>query len=495
MLRRLRTTLGDRPSPLSPPLSRYRWLRGLVYLVVLWLALFLPLEGGREMAHNYRFTAQIGFAAGAAQATAVVLALWRPAFAWALSLGAAVATAAWGRESLLLAFHLEMPAPAPAGLAPGGGPSWPWTIPELAAHTAVLLLFALRLPARHAVAALLVTGLATYGLEGVVGAQGVTGTGIAAFAVFAVAVLVGSALRGLREARSQLVEQTTITAEERSRRTLLEERSRIARELHDVVAHHMSVISIQAQVAPHLTPHPSDELKENLAGIRQNALEALAELRRVLGVLRSADPDDPYGLGESGTSAAPRAPQPTLDRLGALVENTRTAGLTVSMEVTDARDAAEPYPPGVELSAYRIVQEALSNVLRHAPGSTVRVEVAHDRDGLHLSVINSRPRHPVAPSPGAGHGLLGMRERAGMLGGHVTATRTLHGGFAVSAHLPRDGTAPDTAPTTLPTSAVTVVHSAPDGLPAVCLELPAGTAAPEAAPDPGPPPRTGEENP
>ncbi|MFC4330150.1 sensor histidine kinase [Streptomyces andamanensis] len=495
MLRRLRTTLGDRPSPLSPPLSRYRWLRGLVYLVVLWLALFLPLEGGREMAHNYRFTAQFGFAAGAAQATAVVLALWRPALAWALSLGAAVATAVWGRESLLLAFHLDIPAPAPTGLAPGGGPSWPWTVPELAAHTAVLILFALRLPARHAVAALLVTGLATYGLEGVLGAQRVTGTGIAAFVVFAVAVLVGGALRGLREARSQLVEQTTITAEERSRRTLLEERSRIARELHDVVAHHMSVISIQAQVAPHLTPHPSDELRENLAGIRQNALEALAELRRVLGVLRSADPDDPYGLGESGTSAAPRAPQPTLDRLGALVENTRTAGLTVSMEVTDARDAAEPYPPGVELSAYRIVQEALSNALRHAPGSTVRVEVAHDRAGLHMSVINSRPRYPVAPSPGAGHGLLGMRERAGMLGGNVTATRTLHGGFAVTAFLPRDGTVPDTEPTPLPGNVLSVVHPDPDSVPVMYLELPTGPAVPEAAPDPGPPPRTGEENP
>ncbi len=119
----------------------------------------------------------------------------------------------------------------------------------------------------------------------------------------AVVVLVGTALRGRREARAELVEQTTLTAEERARRTLLEERSRIARELHDVVAHHMSVISIQAQVAPHLVENPPEELKENLAGIRQNALEALTELRRVLGVLRSEHPG--RGRRPSAKAATP----------------------------------------------------------------------------------------------------------------------------------------------------------------------------------------------
>lgn len=105
----------------------------------------------------------------------------------------------------------------------------------------------------------------------------------------------------------------TITEEERHHRTLLEERSRIARELHDVVAHHMSVISIQAQVAPHLVENPSDELRENLDGIRQNALQALAELRRVLGVLRAENPDypeDPYAIAAPGTGAAPTPRSP-----------------------------------------------------------------------------------------------------------------------------------------------------------------------------------------
>jgi two-component sensor histidine kinase len=161
----------------------------------------------------------------------------------------------------------------------------------------------------------------------------------------------------------------------------------------------------------------------------------------VLGVLRSENPDhpeDPYTLAAPGTGAAPHAPQPTLDRLDALIENTRAAGLDVR---SDVRGEVRPLAPGVELSAYRIIQEALSNALRHAPGSTVAVEVGHDPDGLRLIVTNSRPQQAAPPSLGAGHGLLGMKERATMLGGHLTAKGTFQGGFAVVAFLPRDGIA------------------------------------------------------
>jgi signal transduction histidine kinase len=311
---------------------------------------------------------------------------------------------------------------------------WPWTAAGIIGQMAVLLLLALRVPTRVSVEALGVTTLLTYAIQGLLGAADYQPTGVVAVVLFAVVVVLGIALRGRREARAELGRQTTMTAEERARRTLLEERNRIARELHDVVAHHMSVISIQAQVAPHLVENPPDELKENLAGIRQNALEALTELRRVLGVLRAEHPDRPALPDQAGTGAAPHAPQPTLDRLPALVENTRAAGLTVTLKVIGKRRSL---PPGVELSVYRIVQEALSNVLRHAPGASARVQLDYGANGVAVSVVNSRPTRPAPPSPGAGHGLLGMRERAVMLGGAVFAHPNENdGGYTVSAFIP-----------------------------------------------------------
>ncbi|MGW0210129.1 sensor histidine kinase [Streptomyces sp. NPDC003233] len=429
--RRLRTWLGENPSPNSPPFSRHRWIRLLTYLLVGYLALGIALGGGEELTNSYGFTTAVAFFSTFLQAAAVVLALWRPVPAWALSLAAALATALLARQ--------QMTAP----LLRLSSPGWPWATPVLLAHMAVLVLLALRVRFRGTVAALVTSALVTAVVEGGLGATRYSPTGTVAVGLFAIAAVIGAALRSRSEARKELVEQTTITAEERARRTLLEERSRIARELHDVVAHHMSVISIQAQVAPHLVENPSEELKENLAGIRNNALEALTELRRVLGVLRSEGPDDPEAVEEThrlsapGTGPAPDAPQPNLARLDALMENTRAAGLDV---VKTVEGEPRGYPPGVELSAYRIVQEALSNVLRHAPGAKVDVVVVHHAHGICLDITNSRPSRPAPPSPGSGHGLLGMRERAAMLGGHVVATGERGGGFRVTAFLPRDGT-------------------------------------------------------
>ncbi|MFI0886676.1 sensor histidine kinase [Streptomyces eurythermus] len=433
---RLRVWLGEAPVRHSPPYSRYRWARLLTYFLLGWIALIIAVGGGAEVSESYGIAFPVALATTALQAVALLLAGWRPVPAWALSLTAATVTALLARPHL-------------AVLPPDGlGPNWPWTTPTLIAHIAVLLLLALRVRLGGVVAALAVTTAVTWGVQGGLAAGHYSGTGTLTVALCTVMAVTGAALRSRQEARSELVQQTTITVEERARRTLLEERSRIARELHDVVAHHMSVISIQAQVAPHLVENPSPELLENLSGIRANALEALTELRRVLGVLRSEhpeNPEDPYGLGAPGSGAAPDAPQPTLDRLGALIENTRAAGLDVTAEVTGG---IRPYAPGVELSAYRIVQEALSNALRHAPGSRVRVEVGHLPDGLRLRVDNSPPRHPVPPSPGAGHGLLGMRERVAMLGGRLVAGGTEGGGFSVTAFLPGDvPDPPDQRPT------------------------------------------------
>ncbi|MEU9859774.1 sensor histidine kinase [Streptomyces sp. NPDC047971] len=344
------------------------------------------------------------------QSAALVLALSRPVPAWWLSTATLFLTAVVGDSTV--------------------GPDllWPWSVWGIVAHTFVVLLLALRVPLRVTVLTLVITTL-----SGVVNTVMSTsfphnedlGSGAIAFATAAV---VGASLRMSRVARTQLVAQEVITAEERSRRTLLEERGRIARELHDVVAHHMSVISIQAQVAPHLVENPSDELRENLAGIRQNAVEALTELRRVLGVLRAE---------EQAADGMRHAPQPTLDRLDELLDNVRAAGLGVEAETMGER---RPLSPGVELSAYRIVQEALSNAMRHAPGARVRVETGYHAAGLTLRITNSAPTRrtgpAAAPLAGPGHGLLGMRERTAMLGGELTTGPTPDGGFEVTATLP-----------------------------------------------------------
>jgi len=426
------------------PLPPSVWLRWLPHGLVCLAAFLLALWNANQFHNEYRLGVEFGLVCALAQGMALVMALWWPLHGWWLSLVTAVVAALGARSHMLTP---ERPPGLPDMIPLTASAHWPWGAPGIVVHSLVLFLLALRVPARVSTEVLALTALATWIVEGVIGGAHYVSSGVLAVAVFLGVVLLGAALRGRREARTQLIEQTGITAEERARRTLLEERNRIARELHDVVAHHMSVISIQAQVAPYLVADPSEELKENLAGIRQNALEALAELRRVLGVLRSETPEDPngpYGLGPA-TGTAPDAPQPTLDRLDALLDNTRAAGLDV-VKVVTGRPPTPPYPPGVQLSAYRIVQEALSNVLRHAPGARATVAIGHQRDGVWLCVTNSRPSRPADPSPGAGHGLLGMRERAAMLGGSLTAHPNLHGGYVVSAFLPRDGVRADPPP-------------------------------------------------
>ncbi|WP_108987311.1 sensor histidine kinase [Streptomyces coelicoflavus] len=403
-----------RADPLPPSV----WLRWFPHGVVCLAALGVLLGNTAQLNDHSKLTPEFAFLIALASASAMLLALWRPVPAWWLSTAATVVGA----------FAVLMNAEDYRF-------TWPWTAAGLIAHMFVMLLLALRVRTRVAVEAFALSALITYVFEGLIGARNYQPTGWLAVALFAVVVLLGIALRGRREARDQLAEQTTLTAEERARRTLLEERGRIARELHDVVAHHMSVISIQAQVAPLLVENPPDELKENLAGIRQNALEALTELRRVLGVLRAEHPDVPE-VPEAGDGAAPHTPQPTLDRLDALVDNIRAAGLIVT---TGSSGTRRPLPPGVELSAYRIVQEALSNVLRHAPGATARVHLTHLPIGLRVEVSNTRPKRAPAPSQGAGHGLLGMRERVAMLDGTLTAHPMPDGGYQVAAFLPADG--------------------------------------------------------
>lgn len=239
--------------------------------------------------------------------------------------------------------------------------------------------------------------------------------------VSAFALVIASSIQIRRHARAEVSAQQEVTAVERDRRTLLEERTTIARELHDVVAHHMSVVAIQAEAAPYRVKNPPPELEAAFVTIRENAVAALTELRRVLGVVRSADYE------------APDAPQPTLASLDGLLANVREAGLSVEKTVTGA---VRELPQGVELSAYRIIQEALSNTLRHAPGAAASVEVSYVLGGLGIRVVNEAGTGDVRPSPGAGHGITGMRERVAMLEGEMTAGATGAGGYEVAVFIP-----------------------------------------------------------
>ncbi|MET9772055.1 sensor histidine kinase [Streptomyces sp. NPDC006415] len=380
-----------------------------VFLVLLvFAAAFFAVPRAYELSTD-PVTGVGGWAVLAALAQSVVLlaGMVRPVGAWWAATALSVAT--------VLATESAM---SPDRL-------FPWSIMGMVFQGGALFLLALRVPLRRSVGALALTLLA--GLAMTLHTTQPHNLDLDRSApVFVVALVLGAALRSLRLARKDLVVQAELTAEERARRTLLEERNRIARELHDVVAHHMSVISIQAQVAPHLVEHPTDELRENLTGIRENALEALAELRRVLGVLRSED-------APARSDDARHAPQPGLDGLDGLIATVCSAGLAVTRSTT-----GEPRPlsPGVELSAYRIVQEALSNVMRHAPGASAEVAIGHRPTGLTVRVVNSPPDRPAAPSPGVRHGLLGMRERAAMLGGEVATGPTPEGGWEVTAILP-----------------------------------------------------------
>ncbi|MFD3532749.1 sensor histidine kinase [Streptomyces sp. NPDC058664] len=297
---------------------------------------------------------------------------------------------------------------------------WPWAENSFAAHLVVLTVVAARTGPRTA--GWMWAGTAAYALFAEMFlASGRGSDSVPLLFVAALALLTVSMIQVRSRANREVTAQQTVTAQEISKRTVLEERTTIARELHDVVAHHMSVVAIQAEAAPYRVENPPPELEQAFRTIRENAVAALTELRRILGVVRAEDYE------------APDAPQPTLGDLDALVRNVAEAGLDVGKTVTGA---VRELPQGVELSAYRIVQEALSNVLRHAPGAAAKVEVSYVLGGLGLRIANGPARGLVKPSPGAGHGLTGMRERVSMLGGEMTAEATEDGGYEVAAFIP-----------------------------------------------------------
>jgi len=248
----------------------------------------------------------------------------------------------------------------------------------------------------------------------------------AAIIVFTAGTIALDSIGSRWRTQRALAAQTERAELERAQRAVLEERARIARELHDVVAHHMSLIAVRAESAPYRLSDLPESARAEFGSLSGVAREALAEMRRLLGVLRH---DQPAGL----------APQPRLSDLPALVETARRAGVAVELS---APPALNQVPSGVALCAYRIVQESLSNASQHAPGAAVTVSVSHDADAVLLRVANGPggPADPFGKEHGPGHGLTGMRERVTLLGGSLSAGPAPDGGYLVSAVLPLDQT-------------------------------------------------------
>ncbi|HTS97106.1 MAG TPA: histidine kinase [Streptosporangiaceae bacterium] len=243
--------------------------------------------------------------------------------------------------------------------------------------------------------------------------------GVAGLLVVTVAA---DAMAGRRRAQLVLAGEAERAELEQARRAVLEERARIARELHDVVAHHLSLIAVRAESAPFRLAGLDPSAAGEFGSLSGAAREALGEMRRLLGVLRSDGP-------------AARAPQPQLGDVPGLVAAARAAGVSVDLAAPAPWPAV---PAGVGVCAYRIVQESLTNASRHAPGAPVTVSVGHDKRAVLLRVINGPPA-PAAPAGGGsgpGQGLVGMRERVALLGGSLSAGPAPGGGFIVSATLP-----------------------------------------------------------
>jgi signal transduction histidine kinase len=242
------------------------------------------------------------------------------------------------------------------------------------------------------------------------GGQAVLFTAVTVTVMLLIRVVLGD-----RERRVRLAERERDLA---AREAVVDERARIARELHDAIAHNVSMMVVQAG-AERSTLADESPTKEVLQTVEQIGRSALTEMRRLVGMLRSNEDD-------------PLAPQPGLGDLPALVTQVREAGLPVELSVEGER---QELPVGLELSAYRIVQEALTNALKHAGEARATVRVRYARDSLELEITDDGAGAPQ-PDTGGGHGLVGMRERVALYGGRFDASRRATGGFAVRVALP-----------------------------------------------------------
>ncbi|CAM5494813.1 hypothetical protein SSPIM334S_07677 [Streptomyces spiroverticillatus] len=259
-----------------------------------------------------------------------------------------------------------------------------------------------------------------------------------AVACTAVAVLYVALLRSRKRHRDSLEERRWLLERERENAgaaAVDAERARIAAELHDIVSHNVSLMVVQATAAREVLATLPDEAATAMAAVERAGRDTMTELRHLLGLLApSADGDDTPG-------ETTLAPQPSLTRLSPLVDRIAFAGLPVEVRISGT---PRPLPPGVDVTAYRIVQEALTNALKHSDGTGAQVTIRYADRSLRVEILNSGPSalkdgpRPTRPTDGTGHGLLGLRERVALYGGDLDARRRLGGGYRVRARIPLD---------------------------------------------------------
>ncbi|WP_375400439.1 sensor histidine kinase [uncultured Amnibacterium sp.] len=356
----------------------------------------------------YGLPVAVVFGLALVHAGCVPLAVVRPNLAAVLSIGAAATLQA---------------------LTSGTSSPWPWWVITIVTQTTVFFVVGLL----ASVPLTLLYWLTAIGASAVLAAvlrpedAGAPAVNVVIFGgVAGAAIAVAVVLAQWHRIRALLIRERQVSAGEASRRVLMEERARIARELHDVIAHSMSIITVQSTTARFRHPDFGEQAIAEFEQLGELSRQALDEMRGLLGVLRDGD------------DAAPRTPQPGFTDLPDLMAQAERAGMVVSLQAPQNPDAQMADVTG--LAVYRIVQEALSNAIRHAPGAAVQVACIRDGDCVTVDVRNERPATTpaahAAPSTDIGHGLIGMRERAASVGGSVTAAATADGGFAVHAVLP-----------------------------------------------------------
>ncbi|HSA51356.1 MAG TPA: histidine kinase [Yinghuangia sp.] len=345
---------------------------------------------------------------------------------WPLSLGVLTTAAlAWRRRRPVTAFGVQVCAML---LSPDN--------PSIAAIVALAVgAYSVAAHVRRLPVAAAVMGTATLALAGrfpddISGGPPAT----VVLAVMATTWITGRTI-GTWRTRAGAFHGRALRAEREREVAVARERARIARELHDVVSHNVSVMVIQSGAARMVLRSDPDGATEALRAVETSGRETMAELRHLLDVLTAQDGRPGDGRAPDGDALGPPlAPQPDLTRLPVLVDRVRTAGLDVSLVSSgDAR----PLPPGIELTAYRVVQEALTNALKYAPGGRTEVTLTYAPEAVHIEVTDDGPADGRRPEPlGAGRGLLGLTERVTLHGGRLDAGHRPTGGYRVRASIP-----------------------------------------------------------